>query len=296
MRKLYNAVCKIPILGRILLIFYRFFCALKQFTGPFGRLIRWLFTSRETTNYTFQLEKGNQEYLEFLISDILDIPLHEVQKYTKELEDDEELRRHIETQTALSPWAHLADREVRYSRRIGWYAFVRALKPQVVIETGVDKGLGACVLAAALLRNAAEGHPGQYYGTDINPKAGYLLSGRYAEVGRVLYGDSIESLRAFQEPIDLFINDSDHSADYEAREYETVFPKLSPNAVLLGDNSHSTDKLMQFSLAHNRHFSLFLEKPKDHWYQGAGIGISFRKEALNLKAAVLAEEKTKSLV
>ncbi|MGH8488547.1 MAG: class I SAM-dependent methyltransferase [Gammaproteobacteria bacterium] len=86
-----------------------------------------------------------------------------------------------------------------------------------MVETGVDKGLGSCVLAA-LLRHAAEGFPGRYYGTDINPAAGGLFCGEYARTGRILYGDSVRSLAQLDEPIDFFINDSDHSADYEALE------------------------------------------------------------------------------
>jgi hypothetical protein len=45
-------------------------------------------------------------------------------------------------------------------------------------------------------------------------------------------------LGRLSEPIHLFINDSDHSEDYEAREYVAVADKLSPGAIVLGDNSH----------------------------------------------------------
>ena len=84
-----------------------------------------------------------------------------------------------------------------------------------MIETGVDKGLGSVVVCAALLRNRAEGAPGNYLGTDIRPEAGALLTGPYAEVGRILYGDSIGSLETVTGPIDLFINDSDLSSSGE---------------------------------------------------------------------------------
>ena len=57
--------------------------------------------------------------------------------------------------------------------------------------------------------------------------------------------------------IDLFVNDSDHSADYEAAEYHTITNKLSEHAVVLGDNSHCTDKLLEFSLKANRRFVFF---------------------------------------
>ena len=53
-----------------------------------------------------------------------------------------------------------------------------------------------------------------------------------------------------------------------------IFEKLSKNAVILGDNSHVTDKLSIFSKERNRRFYFFKEEPLNHWYPGAGIGIS----------------------
>ena len=38
------------------------------------------------------------------------------------------------------------------------------------------------------------------------------------------------------------------------------------------------DELLKFSIEHGRNFVLFRERPKDHWYPGAGIGISFMKK------------------
>jgi len=49
--------------------------------------------------------------------------------------------------------------------------------------------------------------------------------------------------------------------------------------VLLGDNSHVTNKLYQFALATGRDFLFFSEKPADHWYPGAGIGAAWAKKA-----------------
>lgn len=147
---------------------------------------------------------------------------------------------------------------------MGWYAIVRAVKPHVVVETGVDKGLGACVLTAALERNASEGHHGYYYGTDINPTAGYLLSREYSRYGKILYGDSIESLASLDITIDVFINDSDHSADYEAQEYVTVEEKLAKAAIVIGDNAHCTEELLRFAEQTGRDFLFFKEQPDKH--------------------------------
>lgn len=36
-----------------------------------------------------------------------------------------------------------------------------------------------------------------------------------------------------------------------------------------------SNELLKFSIQHNRKFVLFRERPKNHWYPGAGIGISY---------------------
>jgi predicted O-methyltransferase YrrM len=126
-----------------------------------------------------------------------------------------------------------------------------------------------------LRRNDLEGHQGKYFGTDINPAAGYYLQGEYGKYGEVIFGDSLRSLEALHEEIDLFINDSDHSADYEQAEYEVVRSKLAGGAIVLGDNSHVTSRLAEFSMRNGRGFVFLSEEPADHWYRGAGVGISF---------------------
>jgi hypothetical protein len=95
-------------------------------------------------------------------------------------------------------------------------------------------------------------------------------------MGEILYGDSIASLSNFTDNIDLFINDSDHSADYEYKEYLTINKLLTDKSIILGDNSHCTSKLADFSREMNRNFIFFQEITKNHWYPGAGIGISYK--------------------
>ena len=94
-------------------------------------------------------------------------------------------------------------------------------------------------------------------------------------MGKILYGDSIQTLLQFNDKIDLFINDSDHSSEYEYREYMTIKDKMNAGGIILGDNSHDTDKLAIFSFETNRNFLFFSEEPRGHWYPGAGIGISY---------------------
>jgi hypothetical protein len=258
-----------------LLIPKRVLYATSYYNKRYIQIFKWGFQSRENTNYTYDLTERNILYLVQTISIVTGADVEQIIAYINEARNNKVLREHIISETIRSPWRKYADLRVHFGRRLGWYALVRVLKPKIVVETGVDKGMGSVLLCSALLKNKKEGFEGRFFGTDINPKAGYLLSGIYSDVGRILYGDSIETLSRFDQKIDLFINDSDHSADYEYQEYLTIRDKISENAVILGDNSHISDKLAIFSTLNKRHFLFFQEEPREHWYPGAGIGISF---------------------
>jgi len=267
-----NLISRFPKAARLALLVPRFRSGFSYIAPNFKLLLTWLLRSREYTNFTYDLQSINEDYLASLISLVTSAPYEEVSRYLLEVKSDEGLKKHISVRTAESSFLAISDEFARYGRRVGWYAFVRATKPKVVVETGIDKGLGGCVICRALQRNQEEGYPGMYYGTDINPEAGWLIGDMI--IGKILYGDSIESLRKLDK-IDLFINDSDHSAKYEAREYETIAAKLSPQGIILGDNAHVTNQLQIFSLAHGRRFLFWAEKPAKHWYPGAGIGVSY---------------------
>lgn len=240
-------------------------------------LLEWMLASKENTNFTYDLTPLNRAHLAAMVSVVTTRPASEIEAYLREPSEDAALAAHYSDAVAqLRPdLAASADAVARWSRRLGWYAIVRALKPRCVVETGVDKGHGSLVLCAALRRNAAEGHVGRYIGTDINPSAGYLLKGAYAQHGEIVIGDSIESLKKLSQPIDVFINDSDHSADYEYNEYQTIKALLHTGSIVIGDNSHVTDKLIHFAAETGRRFLFFREEPTEHWYPGAGIGFAF---------------------
>ena len=274
MKKALRFLKKIWILNFTRRIYY----ASKVYNKKYWQILKWGITSREDTNFTYNLTPGNLRYLANTISNVTGVDYSTILKYINEVETDTVLKETILTAIKNSPLKKIADTEVRYGKRLGWYAFARVIKPKIIIETGIDKGLGSIIMCSALIRNKEEGYQGKYYGTDINPEAGYLLSGKYREVGEILFGDSIKSLSAFTENIDLFISDSDHSAEYEYQEYLTIKKLMTEKTIILGDNSHITDKLAIFSNETNRNFLFFNEEPLNHWYPGGGIGISFNKK------------------
>ena len=255
---------------------FRFRYVSRYYAARIKPALPWLIRSRETSNFTYDLTPRNLEHLAHMLAVATARPKQVMALYLRELLDDAELKSAVLRRVAELPSeAAGIDATAKFGRRVGWYALVRALKPRVVVETGVEKGMGAVVLCAALLRNRAEGHAGRYLGTDIDSAAGMLLCEPYSAMGRILYGDSIESLMALEESVDLFINDSDHSAEYEAQEYRVIEPKLTDGAMIVADNAHVSDELLRFAESSGRKFLFFREEPAEHWYLGAGIGLAY---------------------
>ena len=228
---------------------------------------RWLVRSREHTNYTYDLSPLNMTQLAWFVASVAGCPVGDATAAINEGATDHELESQVLAAIHASPRRRTMDPAVRLGRRLGWYALVRLLKPEHVVETGTDKGLGACVLAAAVLRNGS----GRVTTIDINPDSGTLITGPYRDVVDRRIGDSVAALAELGR-VDLFIHDSDHSARHEMSELLAVAPCLTASALVLSDNSHATDVLPRWAGETGRRFSFFAESPVNHWYPGAGIG------------------------
>lgn len=239
-----------------------------------GRLIadstRWLFTSREVTNFTYDLTATNRSHLAWWVAGITGSSAADVRNYFDELTEDQGLANHIRLHTANSSRHRLADTTLRWHRYLGWYALVRALRPQHIVETGTDKGRGTLVFAAAVLRNGT----GRVTTIDNNPDSGYLIKPPYDDVVTRVIGDSIGCIEALDHPVDFFLHDSLHTREHESREIAAITPMLSSDAVVLSDNAHSTDVLASWAEVNGWSFSYFQERPVGHWYPGAGIGLA----------------------
>lgn len=236
--------------------------------------MNWIVKGTETSNFSYELTDKNREDLASVVAFLTSTEPEQIQGYFLELLGDEELKFLLSSK-ADEKYANGLGNKSGVGRRIVWYALVRLLRPKLVVETGVDAGVGGLVLCRALSKNHSEGYVGAYLGTDINPLAGSLFTGSDTKFGQIVYGDSIETLKNLEGKVDLFINDSDHSPSYEYEEYLTIQNQLSFNGIILGDNAHSTNSLNKFSRFNGRNFIFCVESPENHWYPGAGVGFSF---------------------
>ena len=112
-----------------------------------ARLLReskaWLLRSREHTNYTDNLTPRNLEHPAWWVATLTAVPVQQVRAVIVEAQSGGELHENIRHGIKANDRCGLADRKVRLGRRLGWYALVRALRPDHVVETGTDKGHGS---------------------------------------------------------------------------------------------------------------------------------------------------------
>jgi hypothetical protein len=235
-----------------------------------GRSVNWLVHSRETTNFTYDLDSLNKDQLCWFISAVCGAEVGEVRAWMQELEDDSRLVNHLTSQLSSNPLWRICANEPHWARRFGWYALVRAAQPDHVVETGTHLGLGACAIAAALLRN---GH-GRLTTIDVDPEAGFLIGEPWADVIDRRTGSSLDVLEKLTD-VDVFLHDSLHTYEYETRELTTVEPNLRANAIILSDNAHESSALSDWAERSGRRYLFFKEQPRDHWWPGDGIGAAW---------------------
>lgn len=236
-----------------------------------GRSVNWLIRSRETTNYTYDIAALNRDQLCWFVSAVTGVEIGQVRLWAEELERDNDLIQHLTARLASNPRKRVCAREPHWARRLGWYALVRAIEPEHVVETGTHLGLGSCIIAAALRRN---GH-GKLTTIDIDPDSGYLIGGTWATIIDRRIGSSVDVLGSMDDGVDIFLHDSLHTYDYEASELVAVQPHLSNGAIVLSDNAHDSRALSDWAERNGRHYLFFKESPVAHWWPGDGIGAAW---------------------
>jgi predicted O-methyltransferase YrrM len=141
------------------------------------------------------------------------------------------------------------------------YCAVRALKPAVVIETGVASGVSSWVILNALRRNGR----GTLRSIDLpnhDTNRNYLVGARepgwvvpdvLREMWSLQLGSARELLPAMVRAggtVDLFFHDSDHSYDHMKFEFDTVLPSMRSGALIVSDDIQTNEAFAEFTASH----------------------------------------------
>ena len=139
--------------------------------------------------------------------------------------------------------------------RLAW-CLVRHLRPQVVVETGVARGLTTRTLLEGLQNNGV----GRLWSIDLPPfvdgraqETAIAVPWRLRDRWTLLSGSSRKRLPKLLHTlgqVDLFVHDSSHTARNVRFELEQVWPALPPGGAVLIDDVEKNAATGEFIRAH----------------------------------------------
>jgi hypothetical protein len=236
------------------------------------RNLAYLLWDPEIDNFTYDL--GNVDEVVGFLAESLGASRAEVDRCVREPLADKELHAMLRARTR--PRRLSTKRLPGFGRRLGWYAIARLRRPSLIVETGIHDGLGSALLLRALDRNARDGlAEGSLISFDPRPETGWMVPDELRHRWEPHFVTSQQGMEEALEGsrVDFFIHDSDHTYEVERFEFETALRNRAPDCVLLSDNSHGTSALEEMSAEIGSPYAFFPEKPRHHWYPGAGIGL-----------------------
>lgn len=159
------------------------------------------------------------------------------------------------------------------------YMLVRELKPDVVVETGVHRGVSSFFILQALEENKngtlySIDLPLASYKTDAEvvtksvlsiEKIGICVPNQLRKRWELILGDSKEELPKILEKnkiIDLFIHDSKHTYEHMMWEFDIVWPYIKKGGFLVSDDIHWNDSFNDF-VKKTRCASIQLQRDKE---------------------------------
>jgi predicted O-methyltransferase YrrM len=169
-----------------------------------------------------------------------DLPYAEVMRYRRERLADREFQAHLKR--------CLVDVHYVFPEAAELYAVVRAMKPGVIVETGVASGLSSAHILRALAANGT----GTLYSIDLpnvqqgsglpeGRASGWIVPDSLRGRWKLHIGDTrklLPELLGTLDHVDIFLHDSDHSYEAMSFEFEQAFPRLEHGGLLMSDDTH----------------------------------------------------------
>ena len=144
------------------------------------------------------------------------------------------------------------------------YFLVRKLKPNLIIETGVHRGVSSLFILQALEDN----HKGKLYSIDLPlakyntdsgestksvlppEKVGICIINKLKKRWNLILGDSKKELPKLLESIescDMFVHDSKHTYEHMEWEFNKIWSHLQQNGLLISDDTNWNSSFRDFA-------------------------------------------------
>jgi predicted O-methyltransferase YrrM len=131
------------------------------------------------------------------------------------------------------------------------YLLTRILKPRYVVETGVSAGRSSSYMLCALRDNEY----GELFSIDPDSAAGYAIPQKLKERWHFTNDTSEKTLPNLLEQlrqIDIFFHDSLHTYENMMFEFDTAWPHLNKNGLIIADNVNWNNAINDFYQKINR--------------------------------------------
>jgi predicted O-methyltransferase YrrM len=177
-----------------------------------------------------------------------------IRGYLEEPFQDEKFYEHLRLSEQIFSEAKITSADFYAKKVVLQYALVRAVKPAVILETGVASGVSTAYFLLALKKNGR----GALDSIELGDTA-YLPPGRppgwvvpewLRDNWKMHIGDSRKLLAPLAQklaPLDIFIHDSLHTYDHMTFEFEQAFPYLKAGGILIADDALWNPAFNEFS-------------------------------------------------
>ena len=235
------------------------------------QVAKYVLWAPDVGDFSYELD-NEDELVEFLASALALEPT-QVKGYLDELHAAPEVTRDLAAAVRGRPDIN---RRPGLGHRVAWYVVARAIKPQLVVETGIKHGLGALVLLVALERNSREGSDGRLISFDPDPASGWVVPEAMRGRWRPVFATSCDAFdeQLEGEQIDLFVCDTPPDKDIEDFEMHAALRHGAPGIVLIAANGDRTTVLPDLVAERGGDYHFFTERPRHPIYPGGGLGLA----------------------
>jgi hypothetical protein len=241
---------------------------MRSFKADVGVLCRIAYVLFDPELESFSFELADERGVIAALVEALGCPEEELAGYAAETHTDPELNERL---TRRVRWRFDFKRRMPVGSRLAWYVTARALKPEVIVETGIYMGLGSLVLLRALERNAQEGHPGELLSFDSNPLAGWLvrdeLRGRWRRVVGLTSRTLVPALAG--RCVGMLLHDTAHTQETQRIEFEAALANAAPRLVLVDGSGGYVPTLEQLCAERDGSYHRLAARSRAHVHPGS---------------------------
>jgi hypothetical protein len=231
----------------------------------FARRLSYVLLDPELESYSFDLDNEREAVAELAVA--RERPEDELAGYAAETHRDPELN---ELLTRRVRWRFDMKQRMPLGSRLAWYVSVRALKPELVVETGIHLGLGSLALLRALERNEQEGHPGELMSFDMNPDAGRLVRDELRTSWSRIAGRTSETLAPALEGrrVGMLFQDTLHTEENQRVEFGAALAHAAPLLLLVDCSGGYAPTLERLCAEHGGAYHRVALRSRAHVHPG----------------------------